>query len=308
MRNTRFKTERDIMNVITRGDLDGLTASVLITEAEAIEEVKFAHPKDMQDGRVEVSDNDIIINLPYHPNCAMWFDHHDSEVDAPKTPENVKGKQGISPSAARLVYDYYNNPNLDRFGELLAETDRVDSARLAMEDVISPNRYVLLSYTLDPRSGLGAFKRYFTNLIDWLKTKKIEEILEIPEVQGRVRVIMSEQEKFRQALLETSYLDDNVIVTDFRRFDTTIAGNRFLVYTLFPQGNISIRIFHGREREGVVCAVGHSIFNRTSTTHVGNLMADYGGGGLRGAGTAQLPVDSADDTIAKIIEYMKQDG
>lgn len=299
---------RKAMNVITRGDLDGLTSSVLITEVEDIEEVKFAHPKDMQDGNVEVTNNDIIINLPYHSNCAMWFDHHDSEVDAPKTPSDVKGKQGIAPSAARLVYEYYNNPSLARFGELLSETDRVDSARLAMEDVISPNRYVLLSYTLDPRSGLGAFRRYFTNLIEWLKIKKIEEIMEIPEVQGRVRMIMSEQEKFRQALLETSYLDDSVIVTDFRRFDTTIAGNRFLVYTLFPQGNISIRIFNGRDQQSVVCAVGHSIFNRTSATHVGNLMAEYGGGGLRGAGTAQLPLDGADEVIAKIIDQMKQDG
>lgn len=237
----------------------------------------------------------------------MWFDHHDSEVDAPKTPENIKGRQGIAPSAARLVYDYYDAPALARFGELLSETDRVDSARLGMEDVIHPNRYVLLSYTLDPRSGLWAFRRYFINLVDWLKTKKIEEILEIPEVQGRVRMIMSEQERYRQALLETSYLDDNMIVTDFRRFDTTPVGNRFLIYTLFPQGNISLRLFHGREQRFVVAAVGHSIFNRTSKTHIGNILAEYGGGGLRGAGTVQLPQDTADETISRLIERMKQD-
>jgi|TARA_B100000315_G_C14576149_1_gene588012 hypothetical protein len=296
------------MNLITRGDLDGLTSSVLVTEKEEIDEVRFTHPKDMQDGKVEVFTDDIIVNLPYHENCAMWFDHHDSEVDAPKTPPDVKGKQGIAPSAARLVYEYYDDPALARFGELLAETDRVDSARLGMEDVLNPNRFVLLSYTLDPRSGLGAFKRYFLNLIDWLKTKKIEEIMEIPEVEGRVRMILSEQERYRQALLETSYLDDNVVVTDFRRFDTTPAGNRFLIYTLFPQSNISARMFHGKDQGFVVVAVGHSIFNRTSKTHVGNLLAEYGGGGLRGAGTAQLPTDTADETISKIIERMKQDG
>ena len=296
------------MNLITRGDLDGLTSSVLVTEKEEIDEVRFTHPKDMQDGKVEVFTDDIIVNLPYHENCAMWFDHHDSEVDAPKTPPDVKGKQGIAPSAARLVYEYYDDPALARFGELLAETDRVDSARLGMEDVLNPNRFVLLSYTLDPRSGLGAFKRYFLNLIDWLKTKKIEEIMEIPEVEGRVRMILSEQERYRQALLETSYLDDNVVVTDFRRFDHTPAGNRFLIYTLFPQSNISARMFHGKDQGFVVVAVGHSIFNRTSKTHVGNLLAEYGGGGLRGAGTAQLPTDTADETISKIIERMKQDG
>lgn len=296
------------MNLITRGDLDGLTSSVFVTEKEEIDEVRFAHPKDMQDGKIEVFADDIIVNLPYHENCAMWFDHHDSEVDAPKTPPDVKGKQGIAPSAARLVYEYYDDPALARFGELLAETDRVDSARLGMEDVLNPNRFVLLSYTLDPRSGLGAFRRYFLNLIDWLKTKKIEEIMEIPEVEGRVRMILSEQERYRQALQETSYIDDNIVVTDFRRFDTTPAGNRFLIYTLFPQANISARMFHGKDQGFVVVAVGHSIFNRTSKTHVGNLLAEYGGGGLRGAGTAQLPTDTADETISKIIERMKQDG
>ncbi len=162
------------MNLITRGDLDGLTSSVLVTEKEEIDEVRFAHPKDMQDGKVDVFSDDIIVNLPYHENCVMWFDHHDSEVDVPKTPPDVKGKQGIAPSAARLVYEYYDDPALARFGELLAGTDRVDSARLGMEDVLNPNRFVLPSYTLDPRSGLGAFRRYFLNLIDWLKTKKLK--------------------------------------------------------------------------------------------------------------------------------------
>lgn len=296
------------MNVITRGDLDGLTSCVLITEMEDIDEIKFAHPKDMQDGDVEVDSNDVIINLPYHPACAMWFDHHDSEVDAPKTPHDVKGKQGIAPSAARLVYEYYDDPALARFGELLSETDRVDSARLAIEDILNPTRFILLSYTLDPRSGLGAFRRYFINLVDWLKTKKIEEIMEIPEVEGRITMILNEQERYRQALLETSYLDDNIIVTDFRRFDTSPAGNRFLIYTLFPAGNISIRIFHGRQHEFVVAAVGHSIVNRTSKTHVGNLLSEYGGGGLKGAGTVQMSADDADETIATIIKQMKQDG
>ena len=295
------------MNVITRGDLDGLTSCVFLTEKEQINEIRFGHPKDMQDGKVDVSRDDIIVNLPYHHACGMWFDHHESEVAAPKTPEDVKGKQGIAPSAARLVYEYYDDPALARFGELLAETDRVDSARLAVEDIIRPERYVLLSYTLDPRSGLGAFQRYFKNLIDWLKARKIEEIMEIPEVQGRVRMIMSEQERFRQALLETSYLDDNVIVTDFRRFDTSPVGNRFLVYTLFPQGNISVRIFHGKDRRFIVAAVGHSIINRTSNIHVGNTLAEYSGGGLRGAGTVQMLPEGADGTIAEIIERMKRD-
>lgn len=292
------------MRIITRGDLDGLTSCVFITQKEQVDEIVFAHPKDMQDGLVEVQPGDIISNLPYHPMCSLWFDHHESEEEAAKV-AHFRGLYGVAPSAARLVYQYYNDPELDRYGEMLSETDRVDSARLAVEDVLHPTRWVLLSYTLDPRSGLGAFKQYFQELVGAAKRTPIQEILELPEAKTRAERFLAEQERFEEVTREHSYMDRNVIVTDFRELDTTPVGNRFLVYTIYPQANISVRIFWGRGKKNVVVAVGHSIFNRTSKVHVGKLLAEFGGGGLSGAGTAQFSVEEADARISEIIKRIQ---
>jgi len=258
----------------------------------------------MQDGLVEVRQDDIISNLPYHPMCGLWFDHHKSEEEAAKV-AHFRGLYGIASSAARLVYQYYNDPAFDRYGEMLSETDRVDSARLAVEDVLHPERWVLLSYTLDPRSGLGAFRKYFTDLVQVAKRSQIEEILELSEVKARTQPFLSAQERFEEVTREHSYLDRSVIVTDFRELDSTPVGSRFLVFTMFPQGSIQVRIFWGRDRKNVVVAVGHSIFNRTSKVHVGKLLAEYGGGGLKGAGTCQLPVGEADQKISDIIKRIQ---
>lgn len=292
------------MRLITRGDLDGLTSAVFVTQKEDIDEIVFAHPKDMQDGLVEVRQGDVVSNLPYHPMCELWFDHHESEEDAAQV-AHFRGRYGVAPSAARLVYEYYKDPALDRYGEMLAETDRVDSARLAVEDVIHPERWVLLSYTLDPRSGLGQFKQYFLTLLDAAKTQHIEEILEVPEVKTQVNRWLAEQERFEEATREHTYLDRSVIVTDFRELDTRPVGNRFLVYTMYPHGNVQVLVFWGKGKKNVVVAVGHSIFNRTSKVHVGKLLAEYGGGGLRGAGTCQLPIGEADQRISEIIKRIQ---
>jgi hypothetical protein len=292
------------MNVLTRGDMDGLTATVLLSEVQTIKDVRFAHPKDVQDGKVEAGPDDIVVNLPYIPGCALWFDHHPAE----KLPEKYKGKYGLAPSAARLVYEYLNNPKLDKYKELLAETDRVDSAMLVPEDVTAPKGYVLLSYTIDPRTGLGPFKDFFMMLVNHVKTKTIDEILKTPEVKFRVDRVLMEQDEFQKALAAHSRLDGNVIITDFRGLGKIPAGNRFLIYTMFPKGNISIRIFDGKGREFTVAAIGHSIFNRTSKTHVGELCTKYGGGGHKGAGTAQFANDTAEAKINELLTRMKSDG
>jgi len=295
------------MRLITRGDLDGLTSAVLLTFVENIEEIELPHPKDMQDGLIKVTPNDIIVTLPYHPNCGMWFDHHISQEKNSKT-YKFKGKYSLAPSAARLIYEYYDHPDFPKYQELVEETDRVDSATLNLDDVIDPKRWVLISYTIDPRSGLGSFKDYFMQMIDWIKTYPVEELLNVPEVKVRCNKILSEQENFEKLLSKHSRSDGNVIITDFRGIEEPAVGNRFLVYALFPQGNISIRIFYGKNKEFVVAALGHSIFNKTSKTDVGNLLAGYGGGGHKGAGTCQLPLKEADKKIAEIIARMKKDG
>lgn len=312
------------MRLITRGDMDGLTCTVFLTLMEKIDEIKFTHPKDLQDGRVEITSDDIIANLPYHPHCAMWFDHHLSEEKALEGIGSFKGKYGLAPSAARLIYDYYQHParggseetlqgrpgrpDLKRFEELLEATDRMDSAQLTVEDVTNPTRYILLLYTLDPRTGLGKFQDYFLKLVAWIKKHPIEEILKFPEVKTRCDRILTDQERFKQALLQHSRQEANVIITDFRGVGDLPIGNRFLIYTLFPRGNISIRLFDGKDRKFVVAALGHSIFNRTSNTNIAQLLRKYGGGGHRGAGTCQLSLEEAEGKIAEIIQQMKADG
>ncbi len=298
------------MRLITRADMDGLTSAVLITSCEDISEIKLAHPQDITDRRLTVSSEDIIANLPYAPGCGKWFDHHTLTASNALPPDNVDGKYGIAPSAAHLVYQYYlpAHPELVRYKQLVGETDRFDAAQLREDDVLDPQRYVLLAFTLDPRSGLGAFEDYFLLLLRELKERPIEELLEIPEVKARSLRMREQDGRFRELLVEHSHLDGNVVLTDFRAVDAPPVGNRFIVYVLFPAANISLRAQWGPRRERVALTVGHSIFNRTCHTHVGFLMSRYHGGGHRTAGSCLLPVDKADAQIAEIVAAIKQDG
>jgi hypothetical protein len=301
------------MRLVTRGDLDGLTSAVIITMKEPIDDILLVHPQDITDKRVEITPNDILANVPYHPNAGMWFDHHLLTDSNEKPPAQFKGRYGLAPSAARLVYEYYlerepNDPALLRLRKLVDETDRLDAAQLTPEDVESPRDYILLGYTIDSRTGLGDFESYFKKLIEWLKTKPIEEIMQEPEVRERVERIRSEQDDFKQLLQRNSFQLHNVVVTDLREIERLPAGNRFLVYTLFPETNVSLRVHWGPRRDSVIAAVGHSIFNRTCRTSVGELMSRYGGGGHRGAGTCILPLDSAADAIDEILYELQANG
>jgi hypothetical protein len=290
--------------------MDGLTCAVLITSCEEIEDIQLAHPQDITEKRLFISDDDIIANLPYQSGCGKWFDHHLLTDANERPPEQFEGRYGLAPSAARMVYEYYLGrcPDIQKYERLLAETDRLDSAQLALEDVLDPKEHILLGYTLDPRTGLGAYEDYFRKLVDWIKTMPIGEILAQPAVQERIAKIRASDEAFRQATTAHSRLDGNVVFTDFRNVSPTPIGNRFLVYTLFPQANVSLRVHWGPSREHVACALGHSIFNRTCRTAVGELLARYGGGGHRGAGTCLLPAATAEAQIGDIIAELKRNG
>ncbi|OGO45484.1 MAG: hypothetical protein A2W37_02275 [Chloroflexi bacterium RBG_16_63_12] len=298
------------MILLTRADWDGLVCAVLLTQAEKIENIYFVHPKDMQDGKVPVPKQSVIANLPYHPNCSLWFDHHVSEEEKAATIGEFKGKYALAPSAARLVYEYYGGEaKFPRARELVEVTDKIDSAQLTIEDVTNPAGYVLLSYTIDPRTGLrDTYQQYFLKLVDLLKTKTLEEILQDPDVQVRGERVIAEDTQFRRALLINSRQEGTVVITDFRGLGEVPPGNRFLIYALFPEVNISVRLFDGRGGRYVVAALGHSIFNRTSKTNIGELLGQYGGGGHRGAGTVQFPRAEAGPKIAEIIEKLKADG
>jgi oligoribonuclease NrnB/cAMP/cGMP phosphodiesterase (DHH superfamily) len=296
------------MRLVTRGNLDGLTCSILIDQAEPVETIELIHPQDITDDKFPVQKGDILANVPYHPNCAKWFDHHSATRTYEKPPANFQGKYGLSPSTARLVYDYYlwDNPGFNAYEELVRETDRYDGAELTMEDVTSPKNYILLGFTLDPRTGLGAFRDYFFKLFDVLRDGTIQEALELPEVKERVKRMEAGREPYFEATKKYSRVVDNVLVTDLRNAEPMPAGNRFLVFTLYPEVNVWLRVAWGPAKEFVAITVGHSIFNRSCRVHVGGLLAKYGGGGHRGAGATPLSPETADELIEELIQKLRE--
>ncbi|MHC4873102.1 MAG: exopolyphosphatase [Planctomycetota bacterium] len=294
------------MRILTRGDVDGLASAVLLTVVEDIKEIKFAHPKDVQDGLVEATEEDIVVNLPYVPGCGLWFDHHISEDRKLEDIGQFKGSFKMAPSAARVIYDYYQDERLDEFKDMLEATDRLDSASLTMQDVTNPTDWILLGLTLDPRSGLGPeFRKYFRWLVEYIKELPLEKVLVHPEVKKRCDSILHEQEEFKKVLEETTKLDGNVIVTDFRGKKDLPVGNRFLVYTMYPEANVETRIFDGHQG-ATILAAGKSIFNRSCNVSCGELLAKYGGGGHAGAGTCQLRGDDVAEKIQEIIDIFKE--
>lgn len=293
------------MRLVTRADLDGLTSAVLIKEMEPIDSIELIHPQDLTDKKFEILKGDILANLPYHPNAGKWFDHHLLTESNLKPPEKFDGAYRHAPSTARIVEEYYKSPKLKKYDALIEETDRMDSANLTLEDVLDPKGYILLGYTIDPRTGLSGFKDYFMLLLDALKNKTIDEIMEMQEVQHRVNQMRSEWLIFKRLTLENSRTDGNVVLTDFRHVEKIPIGNRFLIYTLFPDANVSVRVHWGPQRQFVVAVVGHSIFNRTCKVNVGELMSDFGGGGHVGAGSAPLKAETANADIEEIIRRLK---
>ncbi len=294
------------MRLITRGDLDGLACAVIVTSHEKISEILLVHPQDVSDRRFEVTGDDIIANLPYHPDCGLWFDHHLLSSPDRRPKSKFRGRYAQAPSAAQLIWEHYDAD--PRFADLIEETNRLDSAQLTESDVLHPRDYILLGYTIDSRTGLGAFEVYFRQCVEWVKTLPIDEVLRKPMVAERIKRLRAEDRNFRQALLDNSRLDGNVVFTDFRSELLLPIGNRFLVYTLFPGANVSVRVHWGPDREFVVIAVAHSIFNRTCQTRVGDLLARYGGGGHAGAGSAPIGTEESDEKIDEILTALKAAG
>ncbi len=305
------------MRLITRSDFDGLVCAVLLQGVETIDSVEFVHPKDVQDGKIAVGRDDILTNLPYQSGVGLWFDHHSSELVRNEDTASFRGRFEIAPSAARVVYNHYGAAKLGKFAKLLESVDKSDSAQLTIDEVMRPDGWILLSYVMDPRTGLAYHRDYRISNRE-LMTKMIDLISQNPDdpsivlgdsdVKERIDRYASQQKDFEHYMREHSRLEGNVIITDLRGAGDPPAGNRFLIYTMFPEANIQVRIFEGRRGEFVVCAVGHSIFNRTSKTDVGRLMSQYNGGGHRGAGTCQLPLADADAKLREILEQIKKDG
>jgi hypothetical protein len=293
------------MRVLTRGDFDGLISSSLLTLVENVREIRFAHPKDAQDGKVEATEEDIVVNMPYIPGCGLWFDHHVSEEGMLETIGEFNGRFERAPSAARVIYNHYQAPEFEDYTEMLEAADKLDSAQLTEEDVTNPQGWTLLGLTLDPRSGLGPeFRKYFRWLVEYIKELPLEKVLKHPEVAKRCQRVLEEQEQFKKVLEENTTLDGTVVITDLRGKKDLPVGNRFLVFTMYPEANVEVRLFDGIQGTTVVAA-GKSFFNRTCNVSCGDLLAKYGGGGHAGAGTAQIPNEEADEKVQEIVETFK---
>ncbi|MFO7761985.1 MAG: exopolyphosphatase [Thermodesulfobacteriota bacterium] len=300
------RSSGDNMRICTRGDLDGMTSSVLLTIVEEIDRIRFVHPKDVQDGLVTVTHKDILVNLPYAAGCGMWFDHHISEKEKSIELSEFKGRFEIAPSCARVIYNHYQHPAFESYNDLLRVTDKIDSARLTMDEVANPAGLVLLGYTLDPRTGLGDdFREYFCWLVGVIREIPLSKVLEFPEVKERCQRFLDEQENCQKWLGQICRLEDNVIITDMRKAKKAPVGNRFLVYTLFPEGNVEIRIVRGLKKN-IVLIVGRSIFNKTCRVNIGKMLSRYGGGGHEGAGTCQLLPKHVNHALKEIINQLKR--
>jgi len=297
------------MRLLTRSDFDGICCAVLLKELGLMDEMIYAHPKDLQDGKIPVDKNDILANVPYVPGCGLWFDHHSSENERLQLEGKFEGCSKSALSAARVICDYYGAEKFGRFKEMLEYVDRVDSGQLNEYEILSPKGWVLLGFICDPRTGLGYHKGYrisniafMNDLVEHIRTKSIEEILALPDARERVQLYLANDQKAREFLCKYSVEKGSVLITDTRGAEEIPPSNRFLIYSLFPGTNISIRMIDGRGKEFVAISVGYSILNRTAKVDVGALMLKYGGGGHKKVGTCQVPYDQADRVLNEIIE------
>jgi len=304
------------MRLLTRSDFDGLACGVLLKELGIIDSWKFVHPKDLQDGVVEVTQNDVLANVPYVEGAKMWFDHHSSEGERLGGKVEFEGDSRLADSAAGVIYQYYSDKEcLARFDELVKAVDKVDSGRLSSEEILNPEGWVLLGFIMDPRTGLGRFHDFRISnyalmevLLDSCRTMGIDDIMAMPDVKERADMYFEQDKLFRDMLKNHTRTDGNVVITDLRNVDTIYAGNRFLIYSLYPEQNISMWIVDGRNKQNCPIAVGHSILNRSSKTNVGALMLKYGGGGHPQVGTCQVPYEDANRVIGELTEEMKKNG
>lgn len=319
MNSADLQMQEKKYRLITRSDMDGLVCAVLLKEIGMIDQITFAHPKDMQDGIIDVGPNDITTNLPYNAAAGLCFDHHASELvrNAGDKPENYI-IDASAPSAARVVYNFFGAK--ERFpkisDDMMAAVDKADSAGFTKDDILDAKGWELLSFIMDARTGLGRFRDFnisnyelMMKLIDFCRDHHdINEILQLPDVRERVELYHSHQIKCRGQIESCATLHGKLVVLDLRNEQTIYAGNRFLIYALFPNCNISIHALWGKNKQNTVFATGKSILNRTSATNVGELMLKYGGGGHEAAGTCQVDNDRADTVLSELIDKINKDG
>ena len=301
--------------LVTRSDFDGLVCAMLLRELGIIDDIKFVHPKDVQDGKVDLSENDITTNLPYDPRVGLAFDHHESEM-LRNDPEKFEGKYYIEPhakSAARVVYNYYGGADTFKnvTEEIMTAVDKGDSADYTLDEILNSSGWVLINYLMDPRTGLGRFHDFrisnydlMMELIDYCVDHSIDEILELPDVKERVDLYFEQADLFKAQLKRLAKVYDKVVVLDLRDEEVIHAGNRFMIYALYPETQISVHVAWGFRKQNTAVMIGKSIVNKSSDFDIGALCLKYGGGGHKNAGTCQLENDEVDAKLPDIIKEL----
>jgi nanoRNase/pAp phosphatase (c-di-AMP/oligoRNAs hydrolase) len=308
--STRFR-------LVTRSDFDGLVCAVLLKHLNLIDDILFVHPKDMQDGKIAITGRDITTNLPYVPAAHLAFDHHSSETirNAGRRENHVINPH--APSAARVVYDYYGGASIFPVGwdDMMAAVDKGDSARFSRDEVLGPSGWNLLNFLMDARTGLGRFHDFrisnyqlMMDLIDYCKNHSIDQIMALPDVRERTVLYFEHSNRCKEQIRRCARVHKNLVVLDLREEETIFAGNRFIIYALFPETNISIHVLWGLKNQNTVFATGKSILNRTSRTNIGALMLEYGGGGHENAGTCQVSNEMADDVLGALVQRITSEG
>jgi nanoRNase/pAp phosphatase (c-di-AMP/oligoRNAs hydrolase) len=307
----------DKFRLVTRSDFDGLVCAVLLKHLEMIDEIKFVHPKDMQDGKIEIGPRDITTNLPYVAGAHLIFDHHSSESERNDVDASNYVIDPHAASAARVVYEHFGGHKVfpAKWDDMMAAVDKADSAQFSRDEILAPKGWVLLNYLMDSRTGLGRFRDFrisnyqlMMELIDCCKTMTIEEILELPDVKERSDMYFEHADKFRAQLQRCATVHGNLVVLDLRGEEVIYAGNRFMIYALFPQTNISIHVLWGVKQQNTVFATGKSILDRSSKTDIGALMLEHGGGGHQNAGTCQVANDTAHAVLKALVSRINRDG
>ena len=292
------------MRIVTRPDFDGIVCAVLLREALNIREpVKWVEPGALQKGQVEIHKGDIIANLPYKDNCTLWFDHHYTN----RIYRSFRGVFKIAPSAAGLIFDYYRDRFKRDYCELVSATDKIDSADLTLDQVLHPEKYpyVLLSMTVF--NGDHSCEPYWNKLVSLVRRYEIQKVLDDVEVRQRCEEVIRQNKQYTKYLEENTRLENHVSITDLRHLSNIPVGNRFLVYSLFPDSYVNVRIrCEEKNRDMIVVNIGHSIFNPGCRVNVGLLLADFDGGGHRGAASARFPASKAEEYIPRIIEALKE--
>ena len=304
--------------LVTRSDFDGLVCAMILKELDLIDDIKFVHPKDVQDGKVDITPNDITTNLPFDPRVGLAFDHHESELTRNKDVD-YEGRyiiDGDAKSAARVVYDYYGGKEaLPRISdELMWAVDKGDSADFTLEEILNPEGWVLMNFLMDARTGLGRFREFrisnyqlMMKLIDECLDHSVDEVLQDPDVAERVELYFDQQERFKKQVESLARVEGRVVVLDLRDEDVIYAGNRFMVYAMYPQTQISVHVAWGFRKQNTAVMIGKSILDKRSNANIGELCLKYGGGGHANAGTCQLDNDKVDAALPDIIASLNAD-